>query len=441
MKRKIYSKLIEWKNKKTHKPLIVIGARQVGKTYTIEEFCKNEFKNFVTFNLFENNEIIELFKNNWNSEDKYIALKSIIGPKIDIEDNNTIIFFDEIQESEELISSLKFFNEKHPNVNIICAGSLLGVKLKRSKFSFPVGKVEMLNMFPLDFEEFLINLDKDFLVKNIKECFETFKPLNEPFNNMALKYFRYFLCVGGMPESVLNLIENNEDISKYNLKILQNIVEAYFEDMTKYVKSDNETLKIKKIYESIPSQLSNETKKFQFSKIEKNARKRNYETPLDWLMASNLIMKSSKVKTPEIPPRAFIDNDSFKLFLSDVGILRDLVKLNIGDILIDNLSLYKGAIIENYVANQLMSNDLDLLYWTAEGKAKIDFLIYNNDGIIPIEVKAGENTKSKSLNFYISKFNPKYSIRVSTKNFGFENNIKSIPLYAMFCITNEINNF
>ena len=155
MKRKIYSKLIEWKNKKTHKPLIVIGARQVGKTYTIEEFCKNEFKNFVTFNLFENNEIIELFKNNWNSEDKYIALKSIIGPKIDIEDNNTIIFFDEIQESEELISSLKFFNEKHPNVNIICAGSLLGVKLKRSKFSFPVGKVEMLNMFPLDFEEFL----------------------------------------------------------------------------------------------------------------------------------------------------------------------------------------------------------------------------------------------------------------------------------------------
>lgn len=292
----------------------------------------------------------------------------------------------------------------------------------------------MLNMFPLDFEEFLDALDKDFLVKNIKDCFETFNPLNEPFHTMALKYFRYFLCIGGMPESVLDLIKKSEDISKYNLQILQNIVEAYFEDMTKYVKNENETLKIRKIYESIPSQLSNETRKFQFSKIEKNARKRDYEMPLDWLIASNLIIKSSKVKTPAIPPRGFIDNDSFKLFLSDVGILRNIVKLNIGDILIDNISLYKGAIIENYVAQTLMSNNLDLLYWTAEGRAEIDFLLYNDDGIIPIEVKASDNTKSKSLNFYISKFNPKYSIRISSKNFGFENNIKSIPLYAIFCI-------
>ncbi len=434
MKRKIYKQLIEWKNKKNHKPLIIFGARQVGKTYIIDEFCKNEFKNYVSFNLFENTEIIDLFENNWNAEEKYIAFKAIIGNKIDIESEDSIIFFDEIQESEELISNLKFFNEKHANVNIICAGSLLGVKLKRSNFSFPVGKVDMLNMYPLDFEEFLIALDKEFLVNNIKECFETFKPLKEPFNNMALKYFRYFLCVGGMPESILDLLENKEDISKYNLKILENIVDAYFEDMTKYVKKNNETLKIKKIYESIPSQLSNETKKFQFSKITKNARKREYETSLDWLIASNLIIKSSKVKIPAIPPRGFIDNDSFKLFLSDVGILRNLVKLNVSDILIDNISLYKGAIIENYVASQLLMNNLDLLYWTTEGKAEIDFLIYNNDGIIPIEVKSSENTKSKSLNFYISKFNPKYSIRISTKNFGFENNIKSVPLYATFCI-------
>lgn len=434
MERKIYSKLKEWKNKKTHKPLMVFGARQIGKTYTILEFCKNEYKDFVSFNLFENNEIIELFSNNWNSEDKYIALKAIIGNKIDIESSNTIIFFDEIQESEELISNLKFFYEKHPNVNIICAGSLLGVKLKRSSLSFPVGKVEMLNMFPLDFEEFLRALDKEFLIKNIKECFNEFKPLNEPFHTMALKYFRYFLCVGGMPESVLSLIENNEDISKYDLKILEYIVEAYFRDMTKHVRNNNETLKIRKIYESIPSQLSNETKKFQFSKIESNARKRDYETPLDWLIASNLVIKSLKVKTPAIPPRGFIDNDFFKLFLSDVGILRNLVKLNISDILIDNLSLYKGAIVENYVANELISNDLDLLYWTAKGDAEIDFLLYNNEGIIPVEVKASENTKSKSLNFYISKFNPKCAIRISSKNFGFENNIKSIPLYAVFCI-------
>ena len=434
MKRKIYNQLIEWKNNKNHKPLIIFGARQVGKTYIIKEFCKNEFNNYVSFNLFENIEIIELFKNNWNAEEKYIALKAIIGDKIDIESKDAIIFFDEIQESEELISSLKFFNEKHSNVNIICAGSLLGVKLKRSHFSFPVGKVEMLNMYPLDFEEFLIALDKEFLVNSIKDCFKDFKPLNEPFNSMALKYFRYFLCVGGMPESVMDLLENKEDISKYNLKILENIVDAYFDDMTKYVKNDNETLKIQKIYESIPSQLSNETKKFQFSKIEKNARKREYETSLDWLIASNLIMKSSKVKIPAIPPRGFIDNDFFKLFLSDVGILRNLVKLNIADVLIDNISLYKGAIIENYVASQLLINNNDLLYWTADGKAEIDFLIYNNDGIIPIEVKSSENTKSKSLNFYISKFNPKYSIRISGKNFGFENNIKSIPLYAVFCI-------
>lgn len=440
MYRKIYKKLLSWKNtKEDNKPLMILGARQVGKTYIIENFCQKEFSNFKEINLLRDLRVLNLYKDTTlDSNEKYNFLKTII--EFDLDKPDSVLFIDEIQESQELIAELKYFCEVHNNVKIICAGSLLGVKLKRANFSFPVGKVKMLMMHPMDFEEFLIALDKPMLLNTIRECYKNNRAMNEELHNLALLYYRYYLITGGMPESVRNFIKNDCDIIKYDSTIKENIIDAYLKDMKKYVINLNETLKIEKVYDSIPKQISNESKKFQFSKIEKNAKTRDYELPLDWLDASNLILTSYRVSMPDKPLKAFRIDDFFKLFINDVGLLNHMLKIRYADILNDDLSLFKGAFVENYVASQFVSNEIDLYYWVSDGIAEIDFLIYNEDGIIPVEVKAANNTQSKSLKTYMDKFNPKYAIRISSKNFGYnvEKRIKSIPLYAVFCIENDL---
>ena len=239
-----------------------------------------------------------------------------------------------------------------------------------------------------------------------------------------------------MPESVCNMISVGLDVSKYDKTILDSIVDSYFKDMDKYVTNNAEALKIERTYRSIPSQLSNLSNKFQFSKIVSGAKSREYESALDWLEASNLVNKSYQVSIPEIPLRAFIKENYFKLFLNDVGLLTNILELDYADVMLDRISLYKGVIAENYVANSFLCNNYSLYYWQSDGIAEIDFLIYTKDGIIPVEVKAGDSVKSKSLNVYIEKFNPKYAIRISARNFGYDvgKRIKSIPLYAVFCI-------
>lgn len=435
MYRKIYEKLLEWKNSDDKKPLMLLGARQVGKTYIIEEFCKNEFSKFKKINLFQDKQIISLYQDaTLSSDEKYNYLKTLL--EFDLDMSDTILFIDEIQECEELISELKYFCEEHNNARIICAGSLLGVKLKRTKMSFPVGKVKMLNMYPMDFEEFLIALDKKMLLEEIRKCFDNNRMMNEALHNLALTYYRYYLICGGMPESVKNFVNVNCDIVKYDSSIKKDIIDVYLKDMKKYVTNLNEALKIEKVYNSIPKQISNESKKFQFSKIEKNAKSRDYELPLDWLDAALLVFASYRVSLPEKPLAAYKEDDTFKLFINDIGLLNYMLKIRPADILNDDLSLFNGAFVENYVASQLTANDIDLYYWLSDGIAEIDFLLYNDDGVIPVEVKAANNTQSKSLKTYMDKFKPNYAIRISTKNFGYnaETKIKSIPLYAIFCL-------
>ena len=409
MDRKIYQELLDWKNTDMKKPLMIIGARQIGKTYIIDEFCKKEFKDYVYINLFDNLEIINIFKQEISTSEKYQKMKIFLNKDIDVE--NTIIFFDEIQESEELISALKYFNEIEEPFKIVCAGSLLGVKLKRMHSSFPVGKVRILNMYPMDFEEFLLAGHNELLIKEIKNCYENNVPMISFMHNKALDLYKLYLCVGGMPEAVKNFYENNGDILKFDKSILEDIYLSYLNDMTKYVDNKYEASKIETIYKSIPSQLGNQSNKFQYGKISSTSRKRDYETALGWLLASTLVHKCCILSKPEIPPLGFIVDDHFKLYLSDTGI-----------------------IAENYVATQLVANKNSLMYWESGNQAEVDFILYNDDGIIPVEVKADDNVGSQSLNVYIKRYNPKYAIRISAKNFGTSNNIRSIPLYATFCI-------
>ena len=274
------------------------------------------------------------------------------------------------------------------------------------------------------------------LIEEIRNAFKNNTALLKPIHEKALNYYRMYLITGGMPESISSLVKAEKDILRYDENILKNIIESYFKDMDKYVTSNNEALKIERIYHSIPSQLANESNKFQFSKVHNGAKSRDYLSSLDWLLASNMVTLSSLVSVPEIPLKGFMKEDTFKLYINDVGILNQLLEIKKSDIWLDNLSLYKGVITENYVANQLKSLGYSLYYWQSNGIAEIDFLLYTEDEIIPLEVKASDNVQSKSLNVYIEKYKPEYSIRMSSKNFGYDNEkkIKSIPLYAIFCL-------
>lgn len=434
MKRKIYNDLLNWKNTDNFKPLVVLGVRQCGKTYIIDEFCKNEFKYYKKVNLLENSDVVKLYKSDEPSEKKYNDLKLLLD--FDFDREGSILFIDEIQVSEELISELKYFNEKHSNVRLICAGSLLGVKLSRLRKPFPVGKISRLYMYPMDFEEFLLAFNQKALIDKIRECFNKNESMGL-IHNKALSFYRQYLLSGGMPDSVSELIKCNGDYYNYDLNILNDIIEDYKNDMNHHVNNPSETLKVRKIYNSLSVQLQNASKKFQYSVIESNAKSRDFSTPLNWLIESNMVQICKCIKRPEKPLLGFVDDETFKIYYSDVGIFNRIVNNDIKTILLDEMKIYKGIITENYVANQLLSSGLDLLYWQGSREAEVDFLISTeNDGIIPIEVKAESNTQSKSLNVYDKLYSPKYMIRISTKDFGYnpDSKIKSIPLYSVFLI-------
>lgn len=413
-------------------PLVVLGARQVGKTYIIKEFCQNEFPNFYYLNLLENDLVANIYQEQSTSEAKFNKLKALLN--ISEENNNTILFIDEIQESEELISSLKFICENHNEMYVICAGSLLGVKLRRLHKPFPVGKVKMLDMFPMDFEEFLLAFEKKYLIDSIKECYQKNKSMLEAFHNEAIDYYNLYLYTGGMPLAVKNIVQSKGSIAAFDQTIIKDIVNAYLLDMSRYVTNNSETLKIMDVYKNIPIQLGNKSCKFQASLIEKNKRMKDYDTPIDWLMGSQMILKCQMISKPNNSLALMVKNDFFKLYLSDTGILSYLSGTDYKDLIFNQDFINKGIFAENYVAIELIQNNIPLYYWKSDYEAEIDFLIKNDDGIIPIEVKASDNTQPKSLKTYMDNFKPKYGIRISTKNFGYVNNIKSIPLYAVFCL-------
>lgn len=427
MKRKIYNNLLNWKEKNSKLPYMLVGARQTGKTYILTEFCKSEFENYIYINLENMTDIAKIFEETLEPKKIIQSIEVILNTKINIE--NTIIFIDEIQTSEKAINSLKYFAEAEEEYKIVCAGSLLGVKINRFKSSFPVGKVWIDYLYPMDFEEFLIAIDEQNLNEMIKESYKNIKPMLEAVHEKALNLYNEYMCIGGMPSNILEYIKEGKDISKYQDDLSNIIITSYLADMSKYTEN-TEAIKNNKIYNSIPEQLGKENKKFKYSIVEKSARSREYETSLEWLVASNMILKCNNIKTPKSPLKAYTD-EAFKIYLSDIGILRVLSKITINEILLNKNMLYKGVLVENYVAQILNNKYKELYYWQLGSYYEVDFVINIDGDIIPVEVKASDNITSKSLNYYIERYKPKYAIRVSTKNFGFSNNIKSIPLYAV----------
>ena len=437
MKRKFYDELLAWKNNNLHIPLMVIGASQVGKTFIIKKFCTKNFKNFYTVNLMREKNFIDLFASRDTFEKKVETLEVMLGGSIRNNDD-TILFVDEVQESEEFIEALKFFNESKDNYNIICAGSLLGVALKRLSSSFPVGKVILKNMYPLDFEEFLWATNNENSIEIIKKAFKNNEPINETLHSELMDLFNKYLYLGGMPDVVSNFINCNMNLALIDNSIIKLIINGYYNDMSKYAE-DKDTIRIRNLFNNIPSQLAKENQKFIFTSVDvKDNRKRDYITPLDWLIASNLTFKCSLVTKPEFPLMGFIDKETFKLYLADTGIVNSLLGITPAAYLLNKPFSYKGVIVENYVANELTKMDYNLFYWSRKGKnngnAEIDFLIQNNMDIIPIEVKAGNNTQAKSLKLYDKMYNPKISLRISANNFCLNGNVKDIPLYALFCL-------
>ena len=431
MKRKFTKILIEWKNSNTNMPFMLVGARQVGKTYIIQDFCQNNYEHYIYINFERDEKYQNIFNDTLDPEIIIEKLSILSGKKIDA--SKTIIFFDEIQVSERAITSLKYFSESKNKYNIICAGSLLGVALNRFKSSFPVGKVIIEYLYPMDFEEFLWATGNEMLADKIRLAFKTNKQLDEVYHDLALGLFRQFLIIGGLPNIIINYINNSNKISSLNSTLKENIITSYIADMSKYTTA-SESMKVKEIYLSLPEQLGRDNKKFIYTSVKEGARSDRYKSSISWLIDSHLVLKSNKVKIPQIPLRAFEETTSFKLYLNDTGLLCALANIPIESILFDDLSTFKGMLIENYVAINLNRNKHDLFFWESDAKAEVDFLIVNENNIIPLEVKSSTNTRSRSLGIYRDKYNPRWCYRVSTKNFGNVGDIQSIPIYAIHLI-------
>lgn len=431
MKRKIYQDLLNWKNSSNRMPLILQGARQVGKTYIATIFGNNEYANVAYFNFEQDETLMDFFS--ILDPSRIIKFLSSYAKK-EIMKNNTLIIFDEIQYCPRALTSLKYFQEEANEYHIIATGSLLGIALNRGSYSFPVGKVQFMKMYPMDFEEFLLAQEENYipLIEEIKTCYLENKPIPRPFHLEALDLYKEFLYIGGMPGVVQQFIENKN--MEYAKIIQEEIIEAYLKDMSKYNKP-SEVIKVQLVYKNITSQLAKANHKFKYSLIKPSSRARDFEDALEWLTMSQIAQKLYKLEQIKLPLDAFQSLVDFKLYMNDVGLCCASHKVQYGEIILNEDSFeFKGGLTENYVFNQLIINGLFPYYWTSKSDAEIDFITRIGKDIIPIEVKSSDNTKSKSLNIYMNKFNPTYAIRISTKNFGFKNNIKSVPLYACFCI-------
>lgn len=431
MYRKIMNYLKEWKKSEHRKPLILQGARQVGKTYTILEFGRTHYDQVAYFNFETNPKLNETFAEEISPKYLIPILSRIAGQTIVKE--QTLIVFDEVQLSERALTSLKYFCEDAPEYHIIVAGSLLGVAVNRAQFSFPVGKVDIKTLYPMDLEEFMLAVGEQELVERIRKCFQLDQPMPAALHDAAMQRYRQYLVVGGMPECVLQFSQTED----YTLvrHTQDTILTSYLNDMSKY-NHLNEIKKTRLTYDNITVQLSRQNTRFQYKLIKKGGRAAEFENAIEWLTLSGIVSQVYRVEQVKKPLENYRDIDAFKIYVSDSGLLCAKKELLADDILymVKELNDFKGGMVENYVNIQLKRNGYTTYYWESPRGAEIDFIIQRDGQIIPVEVKSADNTKAKSLKVYMETYRPAYAIKISTKNFGFEDGKKTVPLYAVFCI-------
>lgn len=419
-------RLRAWKQQANRKPLILMGARQVGKTYILNKFAECEYQYKLYLNFENNPRLCRLFD---SSLDPKVILNSLsIETGIDITPGKTLIIFDEVQECPNALNSLKYFCENAPEQHLVAAGSLLGVKLAHTK-GFPVGKVNFLELYPLSFQEYLEGLGETKL-KTFIETISSLDSLPVNLHEKLLQIFKEYLYIGGMPEAIAVYLETR-DFSKVR-EIQQAILNAYSLDFAKHAPK-NQIMKINQIWDSIPGQLAKENKKFMYSFLKSGARAKEFEEALQWLIEAGLIYKVVNIAAPRIPLKAYAEFNIFKIYSVDVGLLGAMSQLSAKAILHENelFQEFRGALIENYVAQELTHSKFGLFYWTSEGKAEVDYIVECTDIVYPLEVKSGNSLKKKSLRAYDEKYHPPLLIRASPMNLKKDGNILNCPLYLI----------
>lgn len=429
MYRDIVNDLINWKESKDRKPLILEGARQVGKTYVLKEiFGPSHYRNIAYFDFYENDELKALFK---HSKDPVRIIEQLVFlSKEAIDKHDTLIIFDEVQECNAALNSLKYFYDKEPDYHIVAAGSLLGVSL--SNTTFPVGKVNFLKMYPLSFTEFLHATNNSNLVDYL-DSLKIIETIPDIFFSRLQELLKMYLFIGGLPKPILAWINNKNVIS---VKAEQNeLIKAYMSDFSKHT-TKTETERIKHIWNSIPSQLAKENKKFLYKVIKNGARAREYELSLNWLNDAGLIYKIYNVSTPKLPLKAYEDLSSFKIYLVDVGLLSRLAGLD-SEIVVKGdkvFTEFKGALTENFCFSQLIIGNEIMNYYTFGSSGydyEIDTLIQYKNNIIPIEIKSGTHKNKNSINAYNEKYHPKLRVRISANNLEYNGNLLNVPLFMV----------
>ena len=446
MKRKITEELLKWKNNPNHKPLILNGARQVGKSYILEEFGKLHYKNYIRISLDLVPNVREFLSKNIEPLEIIAYLESMYNTRI--LPHETLVILDEIQDCKRALLALKYFREDHPEYDIAAAGSLLGIAINKGEkkdenhpeneepFSYPVGKVDELTLYPMDFEEFLWAMEHHILAETIKEHYQTDTALPDSVHTMALDLYQKYLIVGGMPESISKYVETHSYLE--SRMVQQSILVGYNADMGKYAKPAT-TVKIRACFNSIPAQLTKENRKFQYKLAQKGGTAALFGEAIEWLLQAGTILRCKLISHGYLPISTQEDDSDFKIYMLDVGLLNAKAEIPAQLLLsaIENDNTFLGSVTENYVGQALTANGIALRYWKNGNTGEVDFIIQNGLEVIPVEVKKGRKVKAISMNDFKKKYGCPTGYRISIKNFGFANGIKSIPLYAVFCITTK----
>ncbi len=427
MKREIMKDLVFWKNKKNRKPLLLTGVRQCGKTYILKKFAEEHFDNYVYINLEREPQIAEVF--NYGYDTKRI-LEDIINLKLlpDFIPTETLLLIDEIQINPKAITALKYFQEEMPELAIVGAGSLLGVSIREEGASFPVGKVDRLEMHPMSFKEFLLESDSRGIAKSI-DGYEKTKPLPDYILEKLNREYTDYLLVGGMPEAVKNWFENR-NLSEVN-EIQDNIILGYENDFSRH-SPQSELPNIELIWRSIPEQLSQENNKFVFSRVKKSARAKDLEKSIGWLIDAGLIHVVTKVENPQVPLSFYSDSSFYKIYLCDVGLLSRMANFTLKSLIEKDESTggFRGSLAENFINNELVSLGYDTYFWRSGNTAELDFLIEDEAGVVPIEAKANINTKAKSYAIFVNRYENDVGFKFSLNNIG-ENLEENTTTYSL----------